>query len=172
MIWLDIVLLLPLLWGAYSGFKKGLVAQILGIISLVLGVLIGTHFQYLIEPFIEEKVQVKYLSTISFIILFFFTIIIGAILSKILEKFINFVQLKFLNKIAGAVLGIFKILSFLIIIVFVLESLDTQSFILKKPTKNASVAYPILKNSGYLVLPKINRSKILEHLPNTDKVTI
>ena len=34
MIWLDIVLLAPLLWGAYSGFKKGLVAQILGLLSL------------------------------------------------------------------------------------------------------------------------------------------
>ena len=55
MIWLDVILLSPLLWGAYTGFKKGLVAQILGIISLVAGVWIGTHFQDLIEPFIAEK---------------------------------------------------------------------------------------------------------------------
>ena len=27
MIWLDIVLLAPLIWGAYKGFKKGLIAR-------------------------------------------------------------------------------------------------------------------------------------------------
>ena len=76
MIWLDIILLSPLLWGAYTGFKKGLVAQIIGIVSLVAGVWIGTHFQDLVEPFIVEKVQEKYLSTLCFIILFFATIIL------------------------------------------------------------------------------------------------
>ena len=172
MIWLDVILLSPLLWGAYNGFKKGLAAQVLGIISLVAGVWIGTHFQHLIEPVIIEKVQEKYLSTLSFIILFFTTILIGAIITKIIEKFINFVQLKLLNKITGVVLGMIKILSFLIIIIFMLESWDTQSFLLKKTTKNSSVVYTVFKNIGDLVLPKVNHSNILDKLPNTNKVII
>ena len=172
MIWLDIILLSPLLWGAYTGFKKGLVAQIIGIVSLVAGVWIGTHFQDLVEPFIVEKVQEKYLSTLCFIILFFATIIVGAVFSKIIEKFINFVQLKLLNKIAGVVLGMFKILSFLVIIIFIIESWDSQSLIINKTTKNSSLVYPILKNIGDLVLPSINRSNILDQLPNTNKVII
>ena len=89
--------------GCLYWLLKGLVAQILGIISLVAGVWIGTHFQDLIEPFIAEKVQK--IPTLSFIILFFITIITGANITKIIEKFINFVQLKLLNKIAGVVLG-------------------------------------------------------------------
>jgi len=172
MIWLDIVLLVPLLWGAYTGFKKGLVAQILGIFSLVAGVWIGTHFQHIIEPFIMDRIQEKYLSTLCFIILLFATIIVGAVISKIIEKFINFVQLKLLNKLAGVILGMMKILSFLVIIIFILESWDTQSFILKKSTKNSSVVYPVLKNIGDLVLPELNHSNILDQLPNTNKVTI
>ena len=172
MIWLDIILLSPLLWGAYTGFKKGLVAQIIGIVSLVAGVWIGTHFQDLVEPFIVEKVQEKYLSTLCFIILFFATIIVGAVFSKIIEKFINFVQLKLLNKIAGVVLGMFKILSFLVIIIFIIESWDSQSLIINKTTKNSSLVYPILKNIGDLVLPTLNRSNILDQLPNTNKVII
>ena len=172
MIWLDIILLSPLLWGAYTGFKKGLVAQIIGIVSLVAGVWVGTHFQDLVEPFIVEKVQEKYLSTWCFIILFFATIIVGAIISKIIEKFINLCQLKLLNKIAGVVLGMFKILSFLVIIIFIIESWDSQSLIINKTTKNSSLVYPILKNIGDLVLPTLNRSNILDQLPNTNKVII
>jgi uncharacterized membrane protein required for colicin V production len=60
---------------------------------------------------------------------------IGAIIIKISEKFINFIQLKLLNKIAGVVLGVVKILSFLVVIVFIIESWDRQSFIIKRDTK-------------------------------------
>ena len=108
MVWLDIVLLTPLIWGAYTGFKKGLIAQILGITSLLVGVWIGTQHQELIEFLIIDKVQEKYLSIACFIILFFGIIILGAVIIKISEKFINFIQLKLLNKVAGVVLGIVK----------------------------------------------------------------
>ena len=64
MIWLDIVFLVPLLWGAYSGFKKGLIAQVLGLTSLFAGVWLGVNYQQMVSPFLIEKVQEKYLSLI------------------------------------------------------------------------------------------------------------
>jgi membrane protein required for colicin V production len=78
--WLDIVLLAPLVWGAYTGFKKGLIAQILGLASLLVGVWLGTQHQELIEFLIVDKVQEKYLSIACFIILFFGVVLIGAII--------------------------------------------------------------------------------------------
>ena len=172
MVWLDIVLLTPLIWGAYTGFKKGLIAQILGITSLLVGVWIGTQHQELIEFLIIDKVQEKYLSIACFIILFFGIIILGAIIIKISEKFINFVQLKLLNKIAGVVLGIVKILSFLIVIVFIIESWDVNSFIIKRNTKEASIAYPIFKSIGNMVLPTLKDENILDSLPDPNKLVI
>lgn len=172
MVWLDIVLLTPLIWGAYTGFKKGLIAQILGITSLLVGVWIGTQHQELIEFLIIDKVQEKYLSIACFIILFFGIIILGSIIIKISEKFINFIQLKLLNKIAGVVLGIVKILSFLIVIVFIVESWDVNSFIIKRDTKEASIAYPIFKSIGNMVLPTLKDENILDSLPDPNKLVI
>ena len=43
MVWLDIVLLAPILWGAYVGFKKGLIAQVLGLAGIAMGVWLGTQ---------------------------------------------------------------------------------------------------------------------------------
>ena len=172
MVWLDIVLLTPLIWGAYTGFKKGLIAQILGITSLLVGVWIGTKHQELIEFLIIDKVQEKYLSIACFIILFFGIIILGAVIIKISEKFINFIQLKLLNKIAGVVLGIVKILSFLIVIVFIIESWDVNSFIIKRDTKEASIAYPIFKSIGNMVLPTLKDENILDSLPDPNKLVI
>ena len=172
MIWLDIVLLAPLLWGAYTGFKKGLIAQILGIISLLLGVWIGTQHQELIKFLIIDKVQEKYLSISCFIILFFGIVILGAIVVKISEKFIKFIQLKLLNKIAGIVLGVVKILSFLVVIVFMIESWDIRSFIIKKETKEASIVYPVFKNIGNIILPTLKDKNILDGLPDPNKMVI
>ena len=78
-----------------------------------------------------------------------------------MEKFINFVQLKLLNKIAGVILGMIKILSFLVIIIFIIRSWDSQSIMIEKTTKNSSVVYPVFNNIGDLVLPKINHSNII-----------
>ena len=162
----------PLLWGAYTGFKKGLIAQILGITSLLLGVWIGTQHQELIKFLIIDKVQEKYLSISCFIILFFGIVILGAIVVKISEKFIKFIQLKLLNKIAGIVLGVVKILSFLVVIVFMVERWDIRSFIIKKETKEASIVYPIFKNIGNIILPTLKNKNILDGLPDPNKMVI
>lgn len=172
MIWLDIVLLAPLLWGAYTGFKKGLIAQVIGITSLVVGVWIGAQHQELIEFLIIDKVQEKYLSIACFVVLFFGIVILGAIVIKIFEKFINFIQLKLLNKIAGIVLGVIKILSFLVVVVFMIESWDINSYTIKKDTKEASIAYPIFKNIGNVVLPILKDKDLLETLPDPNKLVI
>ena len=172
MIWLDIVLLVPLFWGAYTGFKKGLIAQILGITSLIVGVWIGAQHQELIEFLIIDKVQEKYLSIACFIILFFGIVILGAIVVKISEKFINFIQLKLLNKIAGTILGVIKILSFLVVVVFMIESWDINSFIIKRETKEASISYPIFKSIGNKVLPNLKDKIILDRLPDPNKLGI
>jgi uncharacterized membrane protein required for colicin V production len=108
------------------------------------------------------------------VLLFFFfgIIILGAIIIKISEKFINFIQLKLLNKIAGVVLGIVKILSFLVVIVFIIESWDVNSFIIKRDTKEASIAYPIFKSIGNMVLPTLKDENILDSLPDPNKLVI
>ena len=102
---------------------------------------------------------------------FFGIIILGAIIIKISEKFINFIQLKLLNKIAGVALGIVKILS-LIVIVFIIESWDVNSLIIKRDTKEASIAYPIFKSIGNMVLPTLKDENILDSLPDPNKLVI
>ena len=143
MIWLDIVFLVPLLWGAYSGFKKGLIAQVLGLTSLFAGVWLGVNYQQMVSPFLIEKVQEKYLSISCFIVLFFSVIILGAITTKIMEKFANFIQLKLINKLVGLILGVLKISSFLVIAVSIIQTWDSQSIMIDQSTKENSLFFPV-----------------------------
>ncbi len=171
MIWLDIVFLVPLLWGAYSGFKKGLIAQVLGLTSLFAGVWLGVNYQEMVSPFLIEKVQEKYLSISCFIVLFFSVIILGAITTKIMEKFANFIQLKLINKLVGLILGVLKISSFLVIAVSVFQTWDSQSIMIDQSTKENSLFFPVFNNIGNSILPNLNHNNLLDHIPNIKKET-
>ena len=171
MIWLDIVFLVPLLWGAYSGFKKGLIAQVLGLTSLFAGVWLGVNYQQMVSPFLIEKVQEKYLSISCFIVLFFSVIILGAITTKIMEKFANFIQLKLINKLVGLILGVLKISSFLVIVVSIIQTWDSQSIMIDQSTKENSLFFPVFNNIGNSILPNLNHNNLLDHIPNIKKET-
>ena len=86
--------------------------------------------------------------------------------------YIYCIKLKLLNKIAGIVLGVIKILSFLVVVVFMIESWDINSYTIKKDTKEASIAYPIFKNIGNVVLPILKDKDLLETLPDPNKLVI
>ena len=171
MIWLDIIFLVPLLWGAYSGFKKGLIAQVLGLSSLFAGVWLGVNYQEMVSPFLIEKVQEKYLSISCFIVLFFSVIILGAITTKIMEKFANFIQLKLINKLVGLILGVLKISSFLVIAVSIIQTWDSQSIMIDQSTKENSLFYPVFNNIGNSILPNLNHNNLLDYIPNIKKET-
>ena len=171
MIWLDIVFLVPLLWGAYSGFKKGLIAQVLGLTSLFAGVWLGVNYQEMVSPFLIEKVQEKYLSISCFIVLFFSVIILGAITTKIMEKFANFIQLKLINKLVGLILGVLKISSFLVITVSIIQTWDPQSIMIDQSTKENSLFFPVFNNIGNSILHNLNHNNLLDHIPNIKKET-
>ncbi len=160
--WLDILFLVPALWGAFVGFKKGLIAQVLGLVSIVIGVWLGAQYPEYAHPILKDKIDLQYLSIASFILIFLIVVITGAIIIKFLEKLVNLIQLKFVNKIGGIVLGVMKVLMLLIIVVFVLESWDSQNIIIKKSVKEDSIVYPILNNSSKFILPRLKSQNLID----------
>jgi uncharacterized membrane protein required for colicin V production len=116
-------------------------------------------------------VQEKYLSISCFIVLFFSVIILGAITTKIMEKFANFIQLKLINKLVGLILGVLKISSFLVIAVSVFQTWDSQSIMIDQSTKENSLFFPVFNNIGNSILPNLNHNNLLDHIPNIKKET-
>ena len=42
--YLDIIIIIPLIWGAYKGFRKGFIIEIASLIALILGIWGGINF--------------------------------------------------------------------------------------------------------------------------------
>jgi membrane protein required for colicin V production len=102
----DIILILILLFGAYRGYQKGLLLEILTFLALIIAVISAFHLlhsgvQFLSEYFSESKL-LPYLSFILIFILVFTGIFF---LSKVLKKIIDYTLLGRFDKYAGAILG-------------------------------------------------------------------
>ena len=155
---LDIIIAIPLLWGAIRGFLKGLIIEAASLIALGIGIFAGLHFSYYITSPIGLKSE--YAPLIGFIITFVLVVITVFLLAKILEKSINLLALGFVNKLAGAFFSMVKFAFILSVILMILEKADPFGSFIPTKTKDSSLLYSPLKSVAPAVFPLIDFKKI------------
>jgi membrane protein required for colicin V production len=60
---LDLFLVLPLIYGAWRGFKKGLIIEIFTLLAIIVGIYVSVHFSDKLSHKIMENVGEEYSST-------------------------------------------------------------------------------------------------------------
>ncbi len=65
---IDVILLLPLLYGAFKGFSKGFIFEVATLAGMVLGVFIAIRYSAYTENFLHDFLNItsKYLSYIGY----------------------------------------------------------------------------------------------------------
>jgi membrane protein required for colicin V production len=116
---LDIILSIPLLWGAIIGFKKGLILELASLVALILGIIGALKFSDLTATYLGEwmEIEQQWMGLISFLVTFIVIVFAVFMLAKIIDKALKIVALGMLNRILGMLFGILKyalILSFLL----------------------------------------------------------
>jgi len=104
---LDLILAIPILIGAYGGFKKGFIVGALSLLALILGVFGGFYFlNWGVSILISEfGLTGKLIPILAFIIIFIAIIFIVNFIGKLLKKFVQMILLGGVDKIAGALMG-------------------------------------------------------------------
>lgn len=162
---IDIVIVIPIIWAAYRGFKKGLIIEVSSLIALSLGIWGAIHFSYYIADIITDKVDDKYIPLASFTVTFILIVAGVFVLGRILEKFVNIIQLRFVNKIAGASFGVLKILLILSVVLVIINSYDKQLKLIPNDVKEGSTLYYPLSNLSKSVIPALKNSKWVDKIP-------
>ena len=75
-----------------------------------------------------------------------------------LEKAINLVQLKLVNKATGAVFGVAKIVLVISVLLVIVNSFDQKSNIVPKDLKENSLLYQPLSDVSLRVIPALKNS--------------
>ena len=152
--YIDFILIVIIIWGAFNGFKKGLINELASIISLVLAIFFANNYYLFLNKKLYNLFESEsdFISILSVIIIFFLTILIVKIIAKFLTKIIKFVFLGLVNKIIGSLFGILKSFLVLAILIFIFSKLNEVVNIVEKEKLHQSIVYSkIEKTSFYLI---------------------
>lgn len=107
---LDIIILVCLIIGAYSGFKKGLLQELVSLSAFFIAIIVGLKLLdagvSLVSGLIEGYDKV--LPFVVFIVIFLVIVLILNLLGKAVKQVLDLTLLGSLDDLAGAVLGVFK----------------------------------------------------------------
>lgn len=151
----DIIIIIPLIWGAYKGFKKGIIIEVASFIALGLGVWGGMKFSSISAKYLSNAFDIaeNIMPLISFAVTFILIVIAVFTLAKMLQKVVSMVALGFLNKAAGALFGMLKFGLIMSVIINFTNILDAQVNFVEPEMKNKSILYEPVGKVAQIIIP-------------------
>jgi len=162
---LDLIILLPLIYGAYKGYKRGFIMSLFMLLAVIVGLYAAFHFTDVIVGYGKEHFEwtSKYISPITFLSLF---LVVGAGVyfgGKVLESVIKLAKLSVLNSLAGALLGLLQWTYFVGSLLLMLISFDQKEKIISKETKQHSLILPVMTSVLHGSIPGVSSSTLFEY---------
>ena len=107
---LDIILIVGLALGAYTGYKKGLWVSLVSILAFILAIILGFFLLQkgvdLLSKYITGLSGI--LPYLSFLMIFTLVAFLVNLLGKFVKRTIDFTLLGSIDSVAGAVVGVLK----------------------------------------------------------------
>lgn len=165
----DIVIGIILLVAAVNGYMKGLFVEVTTLVGLILGVYGAIHFSYFLGDFLKSSVtwDESMIQLVSFAGTFAVILVVLVLLGKAMTKVAETLALGFLNKLGGAVFGLFKYALILSIVLLVYDEINASLRFVEKEKTESSILYEPVKNLAPAIFPKlvrVERKKIREKI--------
>ena len=121
---LDIIILILLAFGAFRGFKKGFLMELVTIIAFIAGIILGLKLMDLSSSFLGMLHDNfgRIAPFVLFMVIFVLTILVVNRLGRSLKSALDFTPLGSIDNFVGALVGAFK-WAFAISLVFWVSSL-------------------------------------------------
>ena len=172
--YIDIIICIPLVWGLYKGFTKGLIIEAASIVAFGFGVYGGIHF----SNFLARKISAwfnwhsPYLPIVAFAITFLLIVILVFLIAKLVQRMVDGMALSVFNKIGGALFGALKFALILSVLIFMLDAIEKSYPVFSMKTKNESLLYKPLGKVAPTLIPALDQSKISEMIPKQPNVSV
>ena len=148
---------IPLIWGCYKGFTKGIIIEIATLLALALGIYGGVKFSGFIATFLSKHFHwnQSYLSLLSFIILFLAIIIGIFMIAKLMERLVKIIALGIVNRIFGALFGTLKYALMISVFLLIANTADKKFHLISPEIKEKSLLYQPVAAIAPIVIPVI-----------------
>jgi len=160
---LDFILLIPLIYGAYKGYKTGLVVQVSTFAALFLGIYVAIKFSDVVSNWLVTNHQMQPSSLLPFFAFFLTFVLVAAgvfLLGKVITQMIKPTMLSPVNKFGGLGLGLVKWLYIVGILLVGFETInERKQFASDASLAKSTLYHPILKTTVYTI-PALEESSL------------
>lgn len=124
----DIAILAIVALSAFFGLWRGLVKEVLSLLTWVAALVVAGVYSSALEPLlgpIAINATVRYAA--AFAILFIITMIVGSLINYFVSKLINFSGLKFADRLFGGAFGVARGVIIIMVIMMVTRSFVSET---------------------------------------------
>ena len=152
MSFIDIIIILFLLWGAIEGFLKGLIIEVATLASLILGVYLAIRYSPYTEEILRDFLNVtsRYIAYIALAVTFVVVVSGVYVIGKLLTKLVDILTLGWVNKFIGSVFGIVKYMVIVCVLLLILDAVNSKfEFLSEETLQKSKLFFPFLNLQFY-----------------------
>lgn len=152
---LDIILLVCFIPAIISGLRKGFIAQVVAIISIVLGVWLSVKFATLVGNWISQWIEAspQLINIISFAIIFIAVAVLLFTIGKLIEATIKIIMLGWLNKLLGVLFSMLKCILIIGFLIIIFEAINDTFGLVPESYLSDSLLYTPFRDIADSVFP-------------------
>jgi membrane protein required for colicin V production len=159
----DVVIIVVLLIGFFSGIGRGFVRGLMGLVALVAGIMIASgNYQRLADSVLSFMPGENGPEILSFVVIFLVVVLLVGLIGRIISKALKQASLGWLDRLAGAILGIViaSVVLSVILLVAAMGGLDDQKLLVESRMAPRVIGVTDVVVS---ILPEDVRLRIDEH---------
>lgn len=140
---IDIFLLIPIVYGAYKGFSRGFLVEIATLLGVFMGIYLAMRYTPRMELFLEKQfhLQTDFNHYIAWGITFIATILVLWFIAWCMTKLVDILALGIINKLLGTFLGMVKYFIMVSIVLLVVNFFNSKFTFIAEKHKKESLLY-------------------------------
>ena len=164
---LDIILLVPLLFAIYRGFKKGLIYMVASLLALILGIFGAIKFRSALGSLLDAwfNIAPEHLNVIAFAVTFILIVIIVHTVALLVDKLIKAVALNFVNRLLGVAFGLLVTAFVMSMLLWPINTVNAQKNIIKPERIESSLLWKPISAIAPMVFPYLKREEFNGWMP-------
>lgn len=152
---LDVILLICFIPAVIQGIRKGFIAQVISIASIILGVWASARFTGQASEWLAQYITAseQVLKVTAFAAILIVTCLVLALIGKLIEATFRLVMLGWLNSLLGAIFSLIKAGLIIGLAIMAFCSLNNTFSFVSEEVLSQSVLFTPLKQIAYTVFP-------------------
>jgi membrane protein required for colicin V production len=141
--YLDLIIAVPVVLLAISGFRNGFIKEAASLVALILGIYLAVYFSDFVAEWLKETFAMdhRWVFIVAFLLVFIGVVVIVSLIGKLLSKLISMIALGIINRMAGLFFGAMKGIVIMSLLILFLNMIDSKSQLLSKELKEKSMLY-------------------------------